>query len=57
MERYDILRDKARVLEERARQKEQMIRVKKDMGGESEINEMLVESIKAKLSILDNLDE
>ena len=55
-QKYAKIKEKARLLEETAKRKEQMMAI--GDGGQieskGEVNDMIVESIKAKLAILDD---
>lgn len=57
-QKYEIIKDKAKQLEEIAMRKEQMIKVKH--GGtikdSDQVNDMIFESIRAKLSILEEIN-
>lgn len=53
---YEILlKEKARAIENNARMKEKYSKVKDDFDGEAAANEMLIEALEAKLSILDRV--
>ena len=58
-DKYDIVLDKAKGFEEKAKRKQQMMTI----GGTSniediiELNDMYVESIKAKLELLNDIDD
>ena len=57
-EKYEMVRERVRVLEETAKRKEQMLAVTKAATIEKndQVNDMIFESIKAKLSILDEFN-
>ena len=57
-EKYELVRERVRVLEETAKRKEQILAVTKNgtIDQNDQVNDMIYESIKAKLSILDEFN-
>ena len=53
--RMQILKNRSKMIEETAQRKEQMNKIKgSTMEGTVEVNEMLINAIESKLSLLDN---
>ena len=57
-EKVTHVKEKARVLEEEARKREQLLKYNNNdqVSGRNEINDMIIDSIKAKIALLDNID-
>ena len=58
-ERFDLVREKARLIEENAKRKEKVITLRQKQATEVddtlEVNDMLIDAVKAKLAILDQM--
>ena len=58
-ERFDLVREKARMIEENAKRKEQVITLRQrqttEVDDTLEVNDMLIDAVKAKLAILDQM--
>ena len=57
LEKLDLLKGRARKIEMEAQRKEQLMKVTKtlDVPASMECNDMLIDAIKAKLTVLDNI--
>ena len=56
LRKIDVIREKARHIEETAHRKEQLMKYNKSsIGDNMDVNDMLIDAISAKLQILDNL--
>lgn len=57
-ERYELIKDKAKALEEEALRKEQLLKYAQGgtMKDTDKVNDMIFESIRAKLSILEEIN-
>eukprot|EP00826_Nyctotherus_ovalis_P009449 TRINITY_DN12500_c0_g1_i10.p1 TRINITY_DN12500_c0_g1~~TRINITY_DN12500_c0_g1_i10.p1 ORF type:complete len:423 (-),score=173.64 TRINITY_DN12500_c0_g1_i10:91-1359(-) len=54
-EKYSLLMEKAKLIEEQARRKEQLLQVKGQVDLNENVSDMFIDAIKAKLAILENL--